>query len=68
MLLVQPMTSLSFNVNLSVDKPEWVRKFMEASCSERAIMFSQVMDAFNDGELSVELSFSEPVANERKDI
>ena len=60
------MTSLKFDVNLSVDRPDWVKKFVEASCTERAILLSQVMDAYNNGELSVEMSFSEPVVYEPK--
>ena len=59
------MTSLKFDVNLTVDNSEWAKRFIQASSSDRAIMLSQVMDAFNDGVGGIELSFSEPVSIEQ---
>lgn len=61
------MISLRFDVNLSVDSAEWPKRFVQASPSERAVMLSQIMDAFNDGEAGIELSFSEPVISEQSD-
>lgn len=39
---------------------QWVRDFKAASPDTRAVMLSQVLDAFNDGQEGIELSFSEP--------
>lgn len=62
------MTSLKFDVNLSVDSVEWAKRFLQSSPSDRAVMLTQVMDAFNDGEVGISLSFSEPVISESNDV
>lgn len=56
--------SLQMDLHLVMTTPtgaQWVREFKEASPSVRAVMLSQVMDAFNDGQEGIDLSFSEPV-------
>ena len=62
------MTSLRFDVCLSVDSSEWAKRFQQSSPTERAVMLTQVMDAFNDGEAGIMLSFSEPIVSESHDV
>jgi len=57
------MTCLKMDVNITIGG-DWCKRFQEASPSERSIMLAGLMDAFNDGQEGIELSFSEPVINE----
>lgn len=51
--------SFSMDIHLTTSM-NWVREFKESSPSRRAVMLSQVMDLFNDGQEGIYLSFSEP--------
>ena len=58
------MASIKFGVWIEVELGEWAREFREASPSQRAVMLALAMEAFNNGEPGIMLSFSEPEVNE----
>lgn len=42
------------------DNKDWPREFVQASPAVRAVMLSQIMELFNDGQEGIFISFSEP--------
>ena len=55
---------MKMSIWIEVELGEWAREFKEASPSQRAVMLALAMEAFNNGEPGIMLSFSEPEVNE----
>ena len=51
---------MKMSIWIEVELGEWVKEFKEASTDKRAIMLALAMEAFNNGEPGIALSFSEP--------
>lgn len=58
---VKPEAHITMDIQLTFsDNKDWPREFVQASPAVRAVMLSQIMELFNDGQEGIFISFSEP--------